>query len=225
MSKKRSIQGKSNHGAILRQPCRYYLKGTCTRSPCEYWHPPECQLYKTETGCKKPVISVCSRIIRFPQKKRKRRQECSGYCQKCTTIGLHLGRLGCVGFPKRQTVPRKPDATSLGIDSKSTVHSVYAVPSKCLGKERTIAWKNTSSPCAMKFEDRSHEETERQQRCPKLGMESCQTYLQAQREEQSYMLFAYRKVDYAGRIHHETEGKRVCGGFRSSYAYGQQARL
>ena len=28
VSKKRSIQGKSNHGAILRQPCRYYLKGT-----------------------------------------------------------------------------------------------------------------------------------------------------------------------------------------------------
>ena len=35
-----------------RQPCRYYLKGTCTRSPCEYGHPPECQFYKKETGCK-----------------------------------------------------------------------------------------------------------------------------------------------------------------------------
>ena len=46
VSKKRSIRGKSNHGAILRQPCRYYLKGTCTRKSCEYWHPPECQFYK-----------------------------------------------------------------------------------------------------------------------------------------------------------------------------------
>ena len=52
VSKKRSIQGKSNHGAILRQPCRYFLKGTCTRSPCEYWQPPECQFFKTGTGCK-----------------------------------------------------------------------------------------------------------------------------------------------------------------------------
>ena len=26
-------RGKSNHGSILRQPCRYYLKGTCTRTP------------------------------------------------------------------------------------------------------------------------------------------------------------------------------------------------
>ena len=52
VSRKRSIRGKSNHVAILRQPCRYHLKGTCTRSPCEYWHPPECQFYKTETGDK-----------------------------------------------------------------------------------------------------------------------------------------------------------------------------
>ena len=50
--KKTSIRVKSNTGLILRQPCRYYLKGTCTRSPCEYWHPPECQFKKTESGCK-----------------------------------------------------------------------------------------------------------------------------------------------------------------------------
>ena len=41
--RKRSIRGKSNRGSILRQPCRYYLKGTCTRTSCEYWHPPKCQ--------------------------------------------------------------------------------------------------------------------------------------------------------------------------------------
>ena len=52
VSKERSIQGRSNHGVILRQPCKYYLKGTCTRSPSKYWHPPECQFFKTETGCK-----------------------------------------------------------------------------------------------------------------------------------------------------------------------------
>ena len=51
-SKKRSIRGKSNHGSILRQPCSCYLRRTCTRTPCEQWHPPECQFYKTETGCK-----------------------------------------------------------------------------------------------------------------------------------------------------------------------------
>ena len=24
---------------------------TCTRTPCEYWHPPECQFYNTKMGC------------------------------------------------------------------------------------------------------------------------------------------------------------------------------
>ena len=51
VSRKRSISGKSNPGVIRRQPCRCYLRGTCTRTPCEYWHPPECQFYETETGC------------------------------------------------------------------------------------------------------------------------------------------------------------------------------
>ena len=28
------------------------MKGTCTRSTCEYWHLPECQFYKKDTECK-----------------------------------------------------------------------------------------------------------------------------------------------------------------------------
>ena len=52
MSRKRRIRGKSNHDMILRQPCKYFLKGTCTISPCECWHPPECQFCKTESCCK-----------------------------------------------------------------------------------------------------------------------------------------------------------------------------
>ena len=44
VSRERSIKGKSDPGIILRQLCRYYLKGTCTRSLCEYWHAFECQL-------------------------------------------------------------------------------------------------------------------------------------------------------------------------------------
>ena len=70
--------------------------------------------------------SVCFRIIRlmnnqiksqkelFPKKKRKRRQECCGYCENCTTIGLRLGLLGSIDFSKRKTVSVKPDAKSLG---------------------------------------------------------------------------------------------------------------
>ena len=50
--RKRSVRGRSETGRILRQTCRYYLTSTSTRSPCEYWHPPDCQFSTTESGCK-----------------------------------------------------------------------------------------------------------------------------------------------------------------------------
>ena len=35
VSRKRSIGGKGNHGSILRQTCSFYVRGACTRTPCE----------------------------------------------------------------------------------------------------------------------------------------------------------------------------------------------
>ena len=32
--------------------CKEFLKGTCNNSFCEKWHPPECQNYKTKSGCR-----------------------------------------------------------------------------------------------------------------------------------------------------------------------------
>ena len=37
---------------VLRLPCKDYLKGACTNSFCEKWHPPECLFYKTKSGCR-----------------------------------------------------------------------------------------------------------------------------------------------------------------------------
>ena len=48
----RSPRGKSPSGRMSRRPCKDYLKGTCTNSFCEKWHPPECLLYKTKSGCR-----------------------------------------------------------------------------------------------------------------------------------------------------------------------------
>ena len=134
------------------------------------------------------VTNVCSRIIRLMNNQTKRPKK-GNYSHKrresndknavaivkiVPQLGLRLARLGSIGFSKWKTVPGKPDAKSFGINSKSTVHSVYATSSKYPGKERTIAWKNTSqtstsakSPYAMTFEDRSQEETARQERCAK----------------------------------------------------------
>ena len=62
-----------------------------------------------------------------------------------------VSQIGCVSqdseslvSQRGKTSPGKPDAKSLGTNSKSTVHSVYAASSKDPGKERTIARKNTS---------------------------------------------------------------------------------
>ena len=40
-SRNRSPRGKSPSGRISRWPCKDYLKGTCTNSNCQKWHPPE----------------------------------------------------------------------------------------------------------------------------------------------------------------------------------------
>ena len=97
----RSIRGKCNHGSILRQPCRYYLKGTCTRTPCEYWHSPECQFYKNETGCEAgdkclfPHYKVDEQPIQKPEKSNipKRRES----EDKNAVVTLKsVSQLGCV---------------------------------------------------------------------------------------------------------------------------------
>ena len=41
-SRTRSPRGRSPSGRIFRLPCKDYLKGTCTNSFCEKWHPPVC---------------------------------------------------------------------------------------------------------------------------------------------------------------------------------------
>ena len=51
-SRTRSPRGRSPSGRMSRWPCKDYLKGTCTNSFCEKWHPPECLFYKTKSGCR-----------------------------------------------------------------------------------------------------------------------------------------------------------------------------
>ena len=51
-SRTRSPRGRSPSGRTSRWPCKDYLKGTCNNSFCEKWHPQECLLYKTNSGCR-----------------------------------------------------------------------------------------------------------------------------------------------------------------------------
>ena len=46
------LEEEAQVGRISRWTCKDYLKGTCTKSFCERWHPPECLFYKSENGCR-----------------------------------------------------------------------------------------------------------------------------------------------------------------------------
>ena len=153
MSKKRSIQSKSDHGAILRQPCRYHLKGTCTRSPRECWHRPECQFYKTETECKAGDKCLFPRFIRLTNNK---------ITSPKTSYHSHKGKesddkiavaivkiVPQLGFfsqdsdafvSQRGKQSRKPEAKK-SWDHLEKCITQSTTSSKHAGKERTISWK------------------------------------------------------------------------------------
>ena len=46
-----TLRGRSLSGKGSRRPCKEYLSGNCTNPSCNFWHPPECQHYKTQSGC------------------------------------------------------------------------------------------------------------------------------------------------------------------------------
>ena len=184
MSRKRRINCKSNPGIILRQPCRYYLKGTCTRSPCEYWHLPERQFYKNESGCK--AVDKCllphDKVDEQPNKKpnkrdpsQKKRRESDD--KNAVAIVKIVAQLGCVSQDSEsldsqiRKQARNPMQKVLGPIrriwiTQSTLRqaSIREKKGPSLGKVQ-VKNPHQRSPYAMNFEDRSKEETERQQRC------------------------------------------------------------
>ena len=129
------------------------------------------------------IQSVCSRTTRLKnnQEKRrkraynsqngkKRRQRCCSY-ENFTTIGLCLARLRAIMTSKRREVSVKPRQKVLGSIrrlrfTQSTLRQAVIRENEgtSLGKTQ-VKNLHQRSPHAMKFEDRSHEETERQQRC------------------------------------------------------------
>ena len=240
VSKKRSIQGRSKHGATLQQQCRYYLKSTCTRSPCEYWHPPECQFYKTETGCKArdKCMFPHRKVDEQPHKKAKesllfpqRRENDDKNAVGIVKIVPHLGcvsqdseafflkeerrqprgnRMQKVFGPIRRIRLTQATPRQASIGEKKG-HRLEKYKSKILIGEVTTLWNLRTGPIK-RLKDNSG--------APKQGLESCQKHIQAQRNGQSNILLARGGMGTLGCVNERAGGKRVCGGFRSEYAYG-----
>ena len=162
-----------------------------------------------------------------PQNGKKRRQGCCSYCENCTTVELCLARLRSIRTSEKRKVSGKPEAAIRRVRfTQSTLRqaSIWENKGPSLGK---IPIKNSSSAKSLRYkiwrQISRRDWTTRAMR-PEQGMESCQKYYKVRGKGQSYILFAYQWVDYAGRIHLKTGGERVCGRFWSKYAYGQQER-
>ena len=93
----------------------------------------------------------------------------------------------------------------------------------CVKQTSEKAKGHQCSPYAVKIEDRPQEGTERQERCARWDAWKLARFISELKEkEKSNILLAFQGVDFAGRIHNKLRGKRVCSGFWSQNAHGQQ---
>ena len=169
-SRTRSPRGKSPSGRMSRLPCKDYLKGTCTNSFCEKWHPPECLFYKSENGCR--FGEKCSYAHRQVDEQPSKRSKNNG--DKSVVAKLKSARqLGCVFQdmepPKSSSILRKSSNIRKPIRcvqfTKAVVrHANIRDKNPSLGMicQGDSHRRNSNAP---KFEDRSQEETEWQDRC------------------------------------------------------------
>ena len=153
MSRKRSIRGKDNTGPFFDNRADIILKGTCTRTSCGYWHPPECQFYKNETGCKAgdkclfPHCKVDEQTKKKPKKellpKRRERND-----KNAMAIVKSVSQLGCVSQDSDALVSQ--DRKSRGNQMQKVLEPIQRVRftkstlrhASIPGQERTIVGKN-----------------------------------------------------------------------------------
>ena len=169
-SRTRSPRSRSPSVKMARLPCKDYLKGTCTNPFCEKWHLPECLFYKSENGCR--FGEKCSyanrQVDEQPGKKFKKNGD-----KIAVAILKNTRQLGCVFQdmepPKSSSILRKSSNMRKPIR--------YVKFTKAVVRHADIRDQNPSlgmicpgdphqrNPNAPKFEDRSQEETEWQERC------------------------------------------------------------
>ena len=167
-SRTRSPRGKSPSGRMFRFPCKRYLKGTCTYSLCEKWHPPECSFYMSENGCRfgEKCSYAHSQVDEQPRKRSKKNGD------KSAMAMLKIARqLGCVCQDmepsKSSSILRKSSDIRKPIRcvqfTKAVVrHANIRDPNPSLGMI-CPGDPHQRSPNATKFEHRSQEETEWQE--------------------------------------------------------------
>ena len=162
-------------------------------------------------------ISVCSRIIRLMNNQTKSQRKGTLHRKRresddnAVAIVKIVPQLGCVSqdsdalVSQRRKQPRgNPMPQVLGSIrrvrfTQSTLRqaSIWEKKGPSLRKIQ-VKPQQQRSPSAVKFEDGSHEETERQERCAQSSSWNlAKKHLQAQRERQNYILLARGKSGYS----------------------------
>ena len=169
-SRTRKPRGKSLSGRMFRLRCKDYLKETCTNSFCEKWHPRECLFYKSENRCR--FGEQCSETHRQVEEQLSKRSKKNS--DKSSVAMLKSTRqLGCVFQdmepPKSSSILRKSSNIRRPIRCVQFTKAVLchadlrdqnpSLGMICPGDRHQ---RNTNAP---KFEDRSQEETDWQERC------------------------------------------------------------
>ena len=175
-SRTRSPRGKTPSGRMSRWPCKDYLRGTCTNSFCEKWHPPECLCYKTKSGCR--FGEKCSyahrQVDEQPGKRAKMNGDSSAVAmlkkdeqQPVVYDSSNTRQMGCI-FQDMEP----PKISSILLKSSDIRKPIRRAKfTKAVARHAYIRDQNPSlglicprephqrSPNAPKFEDRSQEET------------------------------------------------------------------
>ena len=102
-------EAKVPSATMFRLPCKDYLKGTCTGSFCEKWHPPVCLFYKSENGCK--FVEKFSYAHRQVDEQPGKRSQKNGDKSAAAVLKKTSRQLGCVfqemERPKSSLILRK----------------------------------------------------------------------------------------------------------------------
>ena len=165
--RKKNLRGWSPSGKFDRQPCKNFLKGTYTKSLCDYWHPPECQFYKSASDCKY-AISARLHTGRLRDNLTKKPKQDG---DKSTVAVLkEVRQLSCVSQdtepPESAAISRKGTRVLGPIRrvrfTRAALRQANIPEDKgpSLGKIQ-VKILHQRSPNAEKFEDGSQEETEK----------------------------------------------------------------
>ena len=176
----------------------------------------------------KQGISVCSRIIRLTNNRTKSRtraiiprkekkattKNAVAMCEECLSDGLCLARLGVIGLKEAHKPGKNPQKVLDQFEKYGSLSQRYVkqVSRKRKDHRLKIQVKNHHQrrPYAMKLEDRSQEETERQQRCARSkAWNLVKTDTSSKKKTRLHSTFR-GGMGTLGCVNKRAGGKRVC---------------